>query len=709
MDSKFIKADLHIHTPASKCYKGPKTDEEYFDILKKAKSLHLDMIAITDHNTISGYERLLQLKNEIRNRLDILQAYEDTNSKMREVVDEHRKKLLLFEEITIFPGVEITVNPGIHILVLTMPEKYSELSVLLDSIGYDTEKRGIDSAIDIDVDIQSFLANDLLDDKLVIAPHIDSDKGIYNSLSGQFRSKILISPVLSAMTCNNTNIKEKLLGLFESDPMYKRKIPVAFINASDAHKIEEIGSKLSYIKVDSPTILSLKNAFTQPGSNVSDFNDSYLKNYLKDIIENKKHYIVEKIDDINDNMFICQSLCACLNSHYNFLLIGVNASGNLLGIKKEKEALEEIITSSILKISSKTTKLTYSLLIEKIGNGSNVIIVNFKQDVYSMWCIKDTKEVYILKDKPVVAQLEEIEELIQNNTLFELKKLENKSNKLADNISLQLKLLKSTIDKYDILQKITVKLVPVAAFSKLKKIGITHIDSKIKECYISENGKSCGNINFVLKNSIRLENAILRYTCPITYMPDDMINDYYKLEEMGIIITQNAGAYIANKGNYIFSYDSDFMIMSLNEKSKKYCSIYALLGWIKSSVFIWYLSKNMNIANLTSEEAINSLLIPKIDCLMPEKDVENIVKEIIEVERIFLEKSDDPEEMCKKCDTCCVDSCPGIKLVDEHNESILRLTKKIDSAIFEQLQIDSPQQKLISDDLKAEGIYDILS
>ena len=34
---KKYKMDLHIHTPASKCYLGPKTDDEYFEILKAAK------------------------------------------------------------------------------------------------------------------------------------------------------------------------------------------------------------------------------------------------------------------------------------------------------------------------------------------------------------------------------------------------------------------------------------------------------------------------------------------------------------------------------------------------------------------------------------------------------------------------------------------------------------------------------------------------
>lgn len=36
---EFYKVDLHIHTPASTCYKGTKDDEEYFRILKEKKTV----------------------------------------------------------------------------------------------------------------------------------------------------------------------------------------------------------------------------------------------------------------------------------------------------------------------------------------------------------------------------------------------------------------------------------------------------------------------------------------------------------------------------------------------------------------------------------------------------------------------------------------------------------------------------------------------
>jgi predicted metal-dependent phosphoesterase TrpH len=54
MNEEFIKFDLHIHTPKSKCYTGDKDDGEFLRIIQKAKDEGLKIIAITDHNSIEG-------------------------------------------------------------------------------------------------------------------------------------------------------------------------------------------------------------------------------------------------------------------------------------------------------------------------------------------------------------------------------------------------------------------------------------------------------------------------------------------------------------------------------------------------------------------------------------------------------------------------------------------------------------------------------
>lgn len=76
---KFKRVDLHIHTPASPCFKD-KCEPE--DIVKEAINRKLDVIAITDHNTGDWIDRV---KEAAKN-----------------------------SGLVVIPGVEVTVENGIH-------------------------------------------------------------------------------------------------------------------------------------------------------------------------------------------------------------------------------------------------------------------------------------------------------------------------------------------------------------------------------------------------------------------------------------------------------------------------------------------------------------------------------------------------------------------------------------------------------------------
>ena len=53
---RWIRADLHIHTPASEDYAEPQ--RTYLEILQEAERRELEIIAFTDHNTVRGYEQM---------------------------------------------------------------------------------------------------------------------------------------------------------------------------------------------------------------------------------------------------------------------------------------------------------------------------------------------------------------------------------------------------------------------------------------------------------------------------------------------------------------------------------------------------------------------------------------------------------------------------------------------------------------------------
>ena len=49
---RWYKADLHIHTPASNDYEEPNAS--YLDCIRTAVDKGMEIIAITDHNTVAG-------------------------------------------------------------------------------------------------------------------------------------------------------------------------------------------------------------------------------------------------------------------------------------------------------------------------------------------------------------------------------------------------------------------------------------------------------------------------------------------------------------------------------------------------------------------------------------------------------------------------------------------------------------------------------
>src|ERR1044071_9321946 len=54
---RWIRADFHIHTPASEDYAEPHVT--YLEILQEAERRELEIIAFTDHNSVHGYEQML--------------------------------------------------------------------------------------------------------------------------------------------------------------------------------------------------------------------------------------------------------------------------------------------------------------------------------------------------------------------------------------------------------------------------------------------------------------------------------------------------------------------------------------------------------------------------------------------------------------------------------------------------------------------------
>ena len=75
LSETFFKVDLHVHTPASSCYTGDKSENGYWEILRSAIKNNVKLIAITDHNTLAGYEKLVELRDKTYQEYSFIQKY----------------------------------------------------------------------------------------------------------------------------------------------------------------------------------------------------------------------------------------------------------------------------------------------------------------------------------------------------------------------------------------------------------------------------------------------------------------------------------------------------------------------------------------------------------------------------------------------------------------------------------------------------------
>jgi hypothetical protein len=105
--------DLHTHTPASNDYEEPQIT--YLEWLKTVAERGIEIVAITDHNTVAGIAA-------IRREIEWLTRLEE----QKRLTDSERTALNQWRDLSnrvlVLPGFEFTATFGFHILGLFPPE-----------------------------------------------------------------------------------------------------------------------------------------------------------------------------------------------------------------------------------------------------------------------------------------------------------------------------------------------------------------------------------------------------------------------------------------------------------------------------------------------------------------------------------------------------------------------------------------------------------
>ena len=165
------RVDLHLHTPASADWLEP--GETYLAWLQKSESRGLDIVAITDHNTVEGVARL---RAEVE-RLSWLEANDRLRPQERRDLDEYRR---IGEKVLILPGFEFTATFGFHVLAIFAPDTpVRTLELLLLRLNVPVDKLG-EGSTEIGATTDVLTAYRLINEAggIVVAAHANAAHGV---------------------------------------------------------------------------------------------------------------------------------------------------------------------------------------------------------------------------------------------------------------------------------------------------------------------------------------------------------------------------------------------------------------------------------------------------------------------------------------------------------------------------------------------------
>ncbi len=237
--ARWWKFDFHTHTPASDDYgKGSdqttlkqRTPKEWLLDYMRAD---IDCVAITDHNTGAWVDR-------------VKTALSDLESERPEG----------FRSLHVFPGVEISVNGGVHLLAILGCEKTtSDIDSLLGAAGFSGTKGSSDA-----VTTKSFtevVDSIELANGIAIPAHVDENSGLFQLAGTTLQQTLDCKDIFAMELMNPANKKPQ--------PYIDKSLCWTEILGSDAHHPSGNvgqrypGSHFTWVKMGSPSIEGLRLA-----------------------------------------------------------------------------------------------------------------------------------------------------------------------------------------------------------------------------------------------------------------------------------------------------------------------------------------------------------------------------------------------------------------------------------------------------------------
>lgn len=697
MENSFVKVDLHIHTPASSCYEGKKSSDEYLRILRQAKARELKVISFTDHNSIEGYKELLKLKERMISEKRSLSSITDSEQALSRL-QILENDLKIFDDILILPGIEFEVNNGIHLLIIfndTVP--IEQITSFLIDGGYSPDNFGAEKTSNLsNWDIFTLFEESRKYDCIVIDAHTDSNKGILNTIpQGTPRANCFRSPQLSAVCYKSEEQKEKLQQIIKTSKEYYRTIPLAFLKFSDSHVADTVGLPSTWVKLEIISFESLKAAFSNPSELVSTELPSVTK-ILNDLTKSPNSFAIPDMSTESQEL-IRKYTCALSNSEGGYILLGVTPSRGKVGIPVKdilkKESFTELVDQMIDCFRGVEPSPRPSLNMYPLQDNKVIISIHIPKSS-TLVNLKEDGLVYSIKNNSVsVLSASDIEYLIEDKVL---KEIGAKINKRMQSVENDCHLIKNLFSSLPIIRSFDKNSKEARLKPSFENSVSLNSDDTRKLNKIVHNGTSRGTL-FYLRESEppRLPYTYLRYTLPLFTIRN--INRP-SIPRETIYVIPGGGIYYSNRDFPFFSPRYSQIIKLYKESIASEYGIKFTTCFFKSSFLLWYVKNKYDDIDFFTPAIFNNLRFPVLNTKNP-----HTVEIIDSINKDF--------DIAVKLETTFLIGMKKIRkdelhqYFDEHNKRLDEVAHHIDDSIYKLIGLSADEIITIENNLRLNGIY----
>ena len=603
--SKYYPVDLHVHTPASKCYRGGFGEEEYISIVRNYAKHNVRIIAFTDHNTIKGYKEYVRTYDQLSRDIQTLSEFEDSNELIAMKLNSLREIKRDLDSVLVLPGVEFEATPGIHLLFVFNPSQdLSLVERFLEDGGYSDSDQGVENpTANVRWDVLEALQRAKDIDAITIAAHVDSNKGIYNDLHGTYRARVFKSENLDALSVNSVVNIDKIVSLLEQNE-YKRSSPIAFIQSSDHHNQADCAKMLTYVCLEKISFACLVDAFRNPDVNISPTADPETRSIINRFANSKK---IINIESHTSTEAILKAACAILNDGYGGILIGVTSDSykNTRGVSSTLDDINSICMLFKDKLTPGSLFYEYEIQSWEWGQ-KKVYLIELHNNSFQQF-FYEGRHLHLENKKPVDSD----PAFLSNSDNGGTNTIKRLNERLFENIgALREKLALLYEEKFalPIIKSIEAKGV---LLSSIVQLNIEDFELDVDTEDLLPFGGSQGNVYLMpTYESIRSSDYYVRIT-PYRLSVLSLFEKEKSFSGPGIALCPGgASYYIADSSCVIYNRKGTslpYLYFTLRYNYST-LSIIPIIAWIKSSVFLWYMNIAFGSEDLYKPTVFNKVL-----------------------------------------------------------------------------------------------------